>query len=151
MNKTVKHQMDIILRDITSLGGLSFFILLSILVLLLQKFELLTELLLGFLVTFAVVILVRTFYFKDRPNKREFSNYFEKMEASSFPSLHSARVVFTAAVFARFIADKNATIFLVILAALVCYSRIYMKKHDWWDISFGVLLGLLTSWLVSLL
>ena len=151
MNKTVKHQIGVIFRDVTSLGGLSFFIFISVLVLALHKLDLLKELLLGFVITLAVVVMVRTFYFKDRPKKRNYSNYFERIEASSFPSLHSARVVFTIAVFVKYFNQIYATYFLIFMAALVCYSRIYLKKHDWVDITFGAILGYLTFFIVGMI
>jgi len=151
MNKTLQKQIDIIFRDITSLGGLSFFVILSFLVLTLQKFELLTKLLFGFVITFAVVVLIRTFYFKDRPKKKEHSTYFERIEAASFPSLHSARVVFTVAVLVKYLNQMYAAVFMTLIAALVCYSRIYLKKHDWIDITFGALLGYLTFLVVGII
>lgn len=148
MNKTVKRQIDVIFRDITSLGGLSFFIFLLAFLLILQQ-ALFMQLLAGFLLTFAVVVLIRTFYFKHRPARKEYSNYFEKIEASSFPSLHAARIVFLAILFSAYFANQGLAILYTVIAALVSYSRIYLQKHDWWDVAGGVVVGVLTYFITA--
>ena len=134
-------------RDITSLASVPIFILLFLLLLSLQEFVLFFQLFFGLVFIFASIVLVRTFYYRDRPNKQLYHNWVERMDASSFPSMHTARAFFLALIFSHFFNQLYATIFLLLLAALISGTRIVMKKHDWIDVSGGVVLGIIACWL----
>jgi len=146
MNNTLKKEVKTWMRDLTSLGGAGFFILLIIFSLILRQIELAIKLSFGFLFSFIIVALIRTCYFKDRPKKKDYTNFIERIDASSFPSLHTGRAVFLAGIFMGFFKQNYFSTFLVIIAILIAYSRIHLKKHDWWDILGGVVLGLVTLW-----
>jgi undecaprenyl-diphosphatase len=149
MKKTTNRLLNICFRDLTSFGGFVFFALLLILVLALKEFALFTKLLFGFIFTLAIVVLIRTFYFKNRPKKQNHHNFIERIDASSFPSLHAARMVFICITFIYIFQSTLVTAFLILFALVVSYSRMYLKKHDWKDIVVGILLGVLTYWLSS--
>ena len=141
---TTTHFFKESMRDITSLGGFFFFILLILVTLILEKTNLFRDLILGFVITITVVILIRLFYFKNRPKRMDYKNWIEKLEASSFPSLHSARAIFLTLILIRFFNNNYLTIILILTAILVIYSRIYLKKHDWIDVVGGIILGIVT-------
>jgi membrane-associated phospholipid phosphatase len=151
MNKTIKIILDQIFHDITALGSLVFAGLLFLVLLILQDFANAIDLFIGMVITFAVVILVRSFYFKNRPRKQEHHNYVQKIDASSFPSLHAARAMFLALFFIKFFSNTVMTILLSIMALLVMYSRIYRRKHDIIDIIGGAILGWITYWIIGLI
>ncbi len=88
-----------IFRDLTALGGATFYALLVLLVLLLGEYRLALLLILGFLLTMIIVIGIRLFYFKPRPQKQEYHTFLERIDASSYPSWHTARAFFLALVF----------------------------------------------------
>lgn len=123
------------------------YILLVLVILALQEFKLALILTSAFFFTLIVTVLIRILYFKNRPKKQSFRNFIEKMEASSFPSWHSTRAIFLALIFGTVIGSRIAMLILIIIALLVAYSRIYLKKHDWMDILAGIVLGIFTYWL----
>jgi len=135
---------DTAFRDVTAFGGFIFYGF--VLLLSLGNLGLFIRLLIGLAVMVAVVVLIRSFYFKQRPKKQSYSNFLERIDAASFPSLHTARAVFLALVFS----PANA-ILVSVMAVLVAYSRIYLKKHDWIDVLFGGLLGWGVYWVVGLI
>jgi membrane-associated phospholipid phosphatase len=93
----------------------------------------------------AVSVFFKFFFFKERPNKQEYSNWLQKIDASSFPSVHSARAGALALLLGYFHANAYLLSLFLILAVGVCYSRIFLKKHDLTDVFFGALLGLVAS------
>src|SRR3989344_7554998 len=100
MNKN--KYLDTIFRDITTFGGFVFYCITMLLALIFQEFTLLFQLLFGLFFTFIVIVLIRTFYFKNRTNKQEYDNFIDKIDASSFPSWHASRIVFLALIFNYF-------------------------------------------------
>lgn len=144
--------MNIFFRDVTSLGGALFYGILVFFTLLVQEYSLSLNLIVGFLITFVVTVIIRKFYFKNRPSKEDYSNFVERIDASSFPSLHSSRVTFlTLLMSAYFNFEWKITTFFVILALLIAYSRIFLKKHDKWDLLGGAILGILTFGIITLI
>ncbi len=144
--------VHMIFRDLTTFGGEIFYLLVLALTFVLHKMSLFWDLLLGNLLAIAIVVLIRLFYFKPRPNKQTFSNLIEKIDASSFPSLHTARIWFLALSFMSFWGfSARVVILLSVLALVTTYSRIYLKKHDWFDVSFGVVLAVALYFVVPML
>ncbi len=140
-------------RDITTFGSFVFYCLIMLFTLIFQEFTLLFKLLFGIIFTTLVIVLIRTFYFKNRPNQQEYDNFIDKIDASSFPSWHTAKIVFLVLIFSNFFQNNYPyfTLFLFLAALLVAYSRIYLKKHDWKDVVGGTVLGMLTFLLSNLI
>ncbi|MEK6809115.1 MAG: phosphatase PAP2 family protein [Nanoarchaeota archaeon] len=138
MNKTIQKQLHTFFRDVTAMGGFAASLLLTLLFI---SSPLLVPLIAGSILTAAIVIVIRLFYFKPRPKKKDYSGLLEKIDASSFPSLHSARIVFLALIFSVHFADIYLTILCTIVAALVSYSRIYLRKHYLIDVVGGIVVG----------
>jgi membrane-associated phospholipid phosphatase len=133
-----------LVRDTTSLGGLIIPSLILLMALVLKEYSLFISLFLGLFFSIAIVVLIRTFYFKERPNKQKFKTYFGKIDACSFPSLHTARAFYIALILANFWGyEIFVTITLLFIASLVAISRLIMKKHDFIDVTFGFILALL--------
>ncbi len=147
MNATIKHYLGEIFRDITSLGSAVFYGAVCLVVLAYGSVTLFWNLLAGFFFTGVVITVVRLVYFKPRPHKQVYKNWIEKINASSFPSWHSARVFYIVFVFIG--VSRVFDIVLLSLAGLVAYSRIYLKKHDWCDVIFGIGLGYLSYLLIT--
>ena len=136
-----KRYVNSLFIDITALGGISSTAIILLMVWFLIDAALFMQLLLGILVTISIVIIIRLIYFRDRPKKQVHSNIIERIEASSFPSLHAARSSFMALVFITYFDILVLNIIIVIIALLISYSRVYLKKHYWSDIFAGWLLG----------
>jgi membrane-associated phospholipid phosphatase len=139
------------IHEITVLGSLVFYGILLLFFLAVQDILMFKVLLTGCIITFTITILIRTFYFKDRPAKQEYKNWVERMDASSFPSLHSARIIFLMLVFMFKFQHLYTSLLFILLALVVMISRVYLKKHDWIDISSGAFLGLFTYWIITLI
>lgn len=150
MIKTIKRFSEQIFKDLSTLGGSIFYAFVLGLSLLFGEIKLFIDLLVGFFFTLLIIVLIRTFYFKDRPKKEKYKNYLEKIEASSFPSWHSARAIFLALVFSYFFVNKYVTGLLLLTSLTVAYSRIHLRRHDWFDILGGIVLGIITFLLVFL-
>ena len=146
MYKSLQKQLHQFFQDVTAMGGFAASLLLTLLFI---SSPLLIPLIAGSVLTAALVIIIRLFYFKPRPKKEEYSNLWEKIDASSFPSLHAARVVFLAILFSVHFANQYLTILCTIVAILVAYSRIYLQKHDWIDIIGGAVIGMATYFLIA--
>ena len=144
------RQKNDIIRDVSSLGSLIFYFLFCLFLLALKNYFLLKRITVGVIAIYAVVILTRTFYFKERPVRLSHKNYIESLDASSFPSLHSARITFLSAVLIQYFNNAYFTILAAITALWVLYSRIYLKKHDIKDVSAGVALGVLVYFAINL-
>jgi membrane-associated phospholipid phosphatase len=147
--------VHIFFRDVTSLGGAFFYGLVSLLALAAGETELFIRLVIGFVLCVAITSLIRIFYFRNRPAKQDYYNFLERIDASSFPSLHTARIVFICITLAYFFwnnfQNNYTTAFFTFVAVIVAYSRIYLKKHDWWDLLGGVVLGTIVFWIATLI
>ncbi len=151
LKRLTEKGFGILFKDITAFGSMGAYGLILLFVLALQEYWLFLKLLLGFFITLIAVIIIRMLYFKQRPKKQEYQNIIEKLDASSFPSLHTARMFFFLPLFSYYFSNLHMTLFFIIFAVLVSYSRMYLKKHDWLDIIGGIGLGLVTFLLVNLL
>ena len=99
------------------------------------------------LITLAILFSVRAVYFKPRPQPKPYKAWWQKLDASSFPSAHAAR----STLLAYFLSISFTPLLIplwTVIAAVICYSRIYLKKHDWNDIAGGIILGLIIALLV---
>jgi len=86
---------------------------------------------------------VKYFFFKPRPKPMSYSNWYEKILASSFPSLHSART-FGLFLFSYFYTNLYVAFWFLIFWGLISYSRVYLKKHFcidiyWWMLFSGII------------
>lgn len=140
---TLELLLEALFRDITALGGLVIYSFLTVLMFFIN-IPLAVTLIIGFFITFIATILIRSIYFKHRPKKQEYHNFIEKIDASSFPSLHAARITFLFFIFSFYLSNILATSLLFSLSLLIIYSRIYLQKHDVKDIIGGIILGALT-------
>ncbi len=143
-----KEYINIILRDITALGGLVFYVIISILIFLLGNFDLFNRLLIGLLLIYLLVSLCRIFYFKERPKKQSYRNFLGKIDASSFPSMHVSRAFFFLFIFHNYFQNSLVSFILLIIALLVSYSRIHFQKHDYVDLVGGFVVGLVSGYFV---
>jgi len=105
----------------------------------LLSYQLVVEILLAF----AIVVLIRSIYFRQRPDKTTYKSWLGKMDASSFPSMHAIRV-FGLATIISINFPKPAIIALsLLIASAVAVSRVIMKRHHISDVLVGSILGVL--------
>ena len=89
--------------------------------------------------------VIKLVYHKERPNPQLKKNFYDKIDANSFPSVHSTRIALIVAMFCLYY--KNPLIFIVgtIVVLGVGYSRIYLKRHYFLDVLAGFLIGITTA------
>ena len=143
------RQKNDLIRDISSFGSLFAYLFVLFVFLIQKNYVLFNKLAIGLLFIYAIVIIIRSVYFKDRPKKYPHSTFIERLDASSFPSLHAARITFLYAIFINYFKNYIFLILGVILVALVSYSRIYLKKHDKTDVFVGIFLGVVVYFVVN--
>ena len=148
--KNIKYVLRILVIDITFLGSLSFFLFLSFFMFLLDYNHFSYKIIISLVISYILVGIIRFIYYKPRPNKQKYSNLLEKLDSSSFPSLHAMRI---SILFVLFMLNFNIflAVFFFLISIIVCYSRIYLKKHYLIDIIFGYLIGLIIGYLINIL
>ena len=130
---------------VTALGTAYFYLALIIFLLLLGLKTKALYLLVGLLICYFSVLTLRVFYFKERPEKEDYFNLFTRLNASSFPSLHTITSMYTATVLGTIVNITTITIFFYTIAVLIAFSRVYIKKHFWIDVIVGWLIGAIVS------
>lgn len=72
----------------------------------------------------------------------------DKSNQKSFPSMHSA-VSFTGAAFIQKRYGWKWGIPAYAAASFVGWSRVYGKKHDWWDVAAGATMGVVSAYIFT--
>ncbi len=127
-----------VMHEISTIGSLPFLFFFSILLIFLEEYTRGYALLLGLCVLFVLVIPFRLFLFRERPQKISYDNWILKIDASSFPSMHAARMGVLIVLF-------NFSVLFLILAGLVCLSRFYLKRHFLSDLVVGLAFGIVVG------
>lgn len=128
-------------QDIKGLSGVPFFVIIIILAFLLQEKALAYQLIVGLALAYAVTVIIRLSYFKRRPDKQGYHNLIEKIDASSFPSLHAMRAAVLATILSAFFESALLTPLFALAAVAVGVSRVMTKRHDISDVLAGLVLG----------
>lgn len=98
-------------------------------------------LLLALLINEVVGSLIKLFFHKPRPTGQEYSNAIEKIDAGSFPSLHSSRIT---VVYLTLFWHSDLLVFQILfllVIPIVGLSRIFLKKHYLTDVLGGLFFG----------
>jgi len=91
-------------------------------------------------IQFIIWVFLKFFFFKQRPLKIEYNNFFTKVKASAFPSMHSANT-FLLFLFSTYYLSFSYCIFFFVFWLSISYSRIILKKHFYIDIFSWMLLA----------
>ena len=149
ISNNLKDLVNTFFKQITELGSLTITAVIIIIIYFLDK-GLSIRLFLGILSVTIIAIIIKSLFFYDRPNKQKIRTLIDRIDASSFPSVHSARITVMIYLMISYFSNIILQIFLVIIGVLVIYSRIYLKKHYFRDIMAGTLLGLIVSMIIQL-
>lgn len=134
---------DEFFRDMSALGSSWFIGIIIVISYVLKQNRLALSILIGLVLSYLIMGIVRLIYFKDRPKKEKYIGILTKIDASSFPSAHAMRAAYIAIVTGNYFNNLILTIFLTIIALIVCYSRIYIKKHYLSDVIGGIVIGII--------
>ena len=135
-----------VVRDISSLGGFVFSVSIGLILgymsFIQRDVDILLYYVIGQVMLVTIVAVTRLIYFKDRPEKMQYKGVIERIEASSFPSLHAARGMFCALTVGSIIGGPWAYLWFGFFGLGIGISRILLRRHDWIDIFFGWLLAI---------
>lgn len=135
-------------RDITSLANP--LVLLFVAFIFLGNSSNFYTLLLALLVNEVIGSIIKIIYPKKRPNKQTYNTLLEKIDAGSFPSLHTSRITLTYLSLFSNTTQLEIKIVLILAISLVILSRIVLKKHFWTDVLGGFILGVAIWYLIVL-
>lgn len=132
---------DELIEDMKSLGGFWLYILITVLFFAVGEFGWGVLLLLSLIVLFALIILIRLIYFKPRPRPYKFNRWYDKIDASSFPSMHAARAAMLAVILSYYFRSPVLTAIFITCSLGVAAARVVSKKHFFSDVVAGLVLG----------
>jgi len=141
-----KFYMNSLMQDLTAFGTIYHFVILIAILISFDQQQLAYKLVTGQIIMYLFAVPLKLFLFKSRPKKIMHKNIIEKIEASSFPSVHTLRIFFVSTVLINFFNNAILTIILSFLSLAVAYSRIYLKRHYFIDIIGGAFLGILLGY-----
>jgi len=146
MKNTVKEVYAVILKDCSAYGGFPFYGLMVLASALAGAYAFALNIFISLVVVTIIVAAVRLAWFRPRPGqpRRKYKTLYERIDNSSFPSIHAARAVMMSFMFYRILPVMLPL--LVLLVAAVLLSRIHFKRHDWIDLAAGILIGLVLSY-----
>lgn len=150
--KLINSFRESVIRDITTFGGLPFFgAVILFLFFLGNQIFLLSQLIIGLIIIIGIAVIIRSFYYKPRPKELTHNSWLERMEASSFPSIHAARAWFLVFVFGNYFQNTGIWALLSTAAIAICYSRLHMKRHDVWDLAAGTVLAIICYIVINII
>ncbi len=137
-------------QRITVFGRDEFYLFLMLLFFFLGYKEFGIRMFFGFIVAYILVVILRLIYFKERPIKYESKTFLDRIEASSFPSMHTVRFsMLTTLVYFNFLGNYFLFLLFLILLILISYSRIKLKRHYISDVIVGIILGFILGYILS--
>ena len=149
MNKTIKYILNPIMADLTFFGGLVFYAFMMGLFFAVEDYMLFIDLIIGIVLAYIFVSIIRLSYHKDRPKKKKSDgSWVQRIDSSSFPSMHSTRATILFVLIGMSFSTPLIWLLFAGVLIVVLYSRICLKMHDIVDVFAGVVLGTLISILV---
>lgn len=150
---TVKAIFENIINDtyeqISPLGSFQFFALIIAIYFFTFNFTNAIFLVICMFLIKIINIPIRLLFFKNRPKPKKHSNWYEKICASSMPSLHAVRTTILILFFSRIFNHQiDITAFLTIVGFLIIYSRIHKNRHYPIDSIIGISIGFLIYFIV---
>jgi membrane-associated phospholipid phosphatase len=91
---------------------------------------------------------IKLMFYRPRPDGQPYRNLLERIDASTFPSIHAARAMMLASIAGG---TWPLTLLLVIIAVLVGLSRMILQRHYLSDVLAGYALGFIIRYVVALL
>ncbi len=130
-------------RDFTSFGNPLILTIFAMFILGINL--ILVKIILGLIIIEFICSLIKVFYYKSRPIKKDYKNIIEKINAGSFPSIHTARSSFVFLSLFLITPSYLAKSLFFMIILLVAGTRIILKKHYLIDVLFGLIIGIIFS------
>jgi len=139
----LKHKLGTWFRDFTSLANPLILLFVPLAVLKPSYNYLVLLILLA--INETACSLIKIIFPKKRPDGQQYSNILEKIDAGSFPSLHTSRITIT---YLSLFFLSNVLVLKILyclIIALVAYSRLQLKRHFLLDVIAGFVIGVLLT------
>jgi membrane-associated phospholipid phosphatase len=130
-----------IIQDISSLGGNPAYILVGAIFFFLGQAKVASHLLVVIALCYLVTTGFRLAFFRERPEKQKYRTILQRIDASSFPSLHAMRAAALVFIVALFFNHWLMWLFAFMASAAVAYSRVWLKRHHPTDVIVGTGIG----------
>lgn len=85
--------------------------------------------------------LIKIIFPKTRPNGQTYKGIMQKIDAGSFPSLHSSRISIVYLSLFSLTENSIMQVLFLLVVAIVMLSRVQLKKHFWIDVIGGLAMG----------
>jgi len=144
----LRHIIVDLIGEISALGSIVVYGIVSLFFLLMGFNEVFLQLLIAVIIGYAITSLLRIAFFKQRPNKEKYTNFIEKVDAGSFPSLHSMRAAFLGVILINFFQNSLVSALLIACIAGIGTARVMEKRHYAADVIAGVIIGISIGLLV---
>jgi undecaprenyl-diphosphatase len=146
--KIFKKKYNDYVRDLTSLGNPVVLIFVTIFSIGFD--EPFFKVLLGLIIIEVLCSFIKYTFPRKRPNQQKYANSVEKIDAGSFPSIHTARVLFVILMLFNTFSQpvKFVAIFLLFVVGT---TRILLRKHFFTDLLGGLVIGGGIFYLISLI
>lgn len=132
---------DEIVEDMKSLGGFWLYLVITAVFAGIGEGLIALGLLVVLALAFIIIICIRSLFFRPRPKPYKYRTWYDRIDASSFPSMHATR----AAILAIFLTYLMDSVFLGVVFSLcavgVAAARVVGKKHHVSDVVAGLILG----------
>ncbi|MBN2454037.1 phosphatase PAP2 family protein [Candidatus Woesearchaeota archaeon] len=144
---TFIHKMMLAwVKDLSALGGLPAYSFAIVALLALGKISLAAYLLAAFIIGLLIAFAIRFLFPRERPDsKLSKGNILERLDSSSFPSVHSFRATTLGCLFYASSPSYATLAAAIILIAAVSYARVSIKRHHKSDVIGGIVLGFLVT------
>lgn len=142
INQTFLHQkFKDWSQDVSALANPLILVLISFFIL--GNSTVFYQLLLLLLINEIICSSIKLFFHRKRPNTQSYNNLIEKIDAGSFPSIHSSRITITFLTF--FLQTEGLVVkaMFILVIFMVMTSRIILKKHFLTDVLGGFTIGFL--------
>jgi membrane-associated phospholipid phosphatase len=138
---------DMFFKQITELGSLTI-ILIAIIFSYFFNEALAMQLFIGIVFVTVISFSIKAIFFRERPKKQPTNTLVERLDASSFPSIHSARITILMFWLIAYSTDMILKVLLLLIGLTVAYSRVYLKKHYFVDVLGGFILAMIVNILI---
>ena len=133
------------MRDFTSLANPILIIFVPFIFIGTNK--LFYSLLIFLLINEVICSLIKVFFHKKRPIEQHYQSVIEKIDAGSFPSIHTSRITLSYLTLTSISDNLGLKLVFISIILLVMFSRVILKKHFWIDVMGGFIIGFL-FWLI---
>jgi len=134
-------------RDFTSLANPLILIFVPFIFLFKENSTAFYTLLIAIIINEILGSIIKVVFPKTRPNGQKYTTILEKIEAGSFPSLHSSRITIVYLTLFNYSSILMFKLTFLFIIPIVMLSRINLKKHFYIDIFGGLIMGIIIWWI----